>query len=422
MSGPRRIFSARVPEELAPTRISRAVLRLRQSGVGLIDLTESNPTRVGLVYPPDLLAGLGATRSLVYEPAPFGLLEARSAVAAELARRGPRVDPERVVLAASTSELYSVLFKLLCDPGDTVLVPQPSYPLFDQLARLDGIATAPFRLAEEDGWRVDLDGVARAMPPRARAIVIVNPNNPTGSFVTRAELDEIVRLCRAHGLALIGDEVFADYALPAGGSWGLRSAAESEPSEGGSGAGERAGTRPARPPSVLDQAEVLTFALGGLSKSMGLPQLKLAWMAIGGPPDLVAGALERLEYICDAYLSVATPVQHALPRLLREGAAVRAQIAERIAANYARLGRLLEAAPSCRRLPTEGGWYGIVQVPAVRSEEALVLELLERDQVIVHPGYFFDFPREAFVVVSLLPEPAIFEEGVRRLLARATAL
>lgn len=414
MSERQRVFSSRVPGRLEPNRISQAVARARASGGSLLDLTESNPTRVGLVYPPDLLAPLAAPRGLVYDPTPFGLVEARRAVAAALAQRGVAVDPAHLVLTASTSEAYSLLFKLLCDPGDVVLVPQPSYPLFDQLARLDGIAIAPFSLVYDGVWRIDLPELARTIPPRARALVVVNPNNPTGSFLTREELDAVVTLCRRYDLALIGDEVFAEYPLP-------RQNSGEAVTGGRDGRGPVDSPAPGSPPSVLDQGAVLTFALGGLSKSVGLPQLKLAWIALAGPRDEVASALERLEYICDAYLSVATPVQLALPRLLAEGAAVRGQIARRVAANYGRLERLVAAEPACRLLAAQGGWYGVIEVPAVRTEEALVMELIERDGVVVHPGYFFDFPREAYVVVSLLPEPAVFEEGVRRVLARATS-
>ncbi len=413
MSDPERPFASRVPERLEPNRISQALARLRAAGVGLVDLTESNPTRVGLVYPPALLAGLADPRGLVYEPVPFGLPSAREAVAAELARRGLLADPARIVLTASTSEAYSMLFKLVCDPGDVVLVPQPSYPLFDQLARLAGVLTAPFPLEYEDGWRIDLAALARSLPARARAIVVVNPNNPTGSFLRRTELAELGAICRRGGLALIGDEVFAEYAFdlaPRESAGPTADEARAEP-----GGAEAA----LRPVSVLDQADVLTIALGGLSKSVGLPQLKLAWMVIGGPQRLVDEALVRLEYIADAYLSVATPVQLALAGLLRQGAAVRSQIARRVAGNYARLQQIAAAYPACRVLAAEGGWYGIVEVPALKSEEALVLELLERDRVVAHPGYFFDFRREGYLVVSLLPEPGRFEEGVSRLLARA---
>lgn len=384
------MFSGRVPPDLAPNPLARLLARQRASGVPLLDLTETNPTRVGLAYPPELLQPLGQPASLVYEPQPFGLAGARQAVATELARRGITVPPSRIVLTASTSEAYSILFKLLCDPGDEVLVPEPSYPLFDHLTRLDAVTARPYRLEFAGRWAVDLDSVDAVLSPRTRAILAVNPNNPTGSFLSAGEIAALSDRCARRGLVLIGDEVFADYPLE-----------------------ETA----AQKPSVLDQPVALTFSLGGLSKAVGLPQLKLAWIAAAGPDRYVADALGRLEVICDAYLSVATPVQHAAGELLRQGAALRAAIAARVRRNWHALGARMVAHPSCTRLPCEGGWSAIIQVPATVPEEARVLMLVERDHVLVHPGYFFDFPREAFLVVSLLPRPDVFDEGVARLLA-----
>ena len=386
------MFSSRIPINLSSNRITQALDRLRAAGAPLVDLTESNPTRVGLCYPPDALQPLADAAGLVYEPQPFGLLAARRAVAAALLRRGVSADAERLILTASTSEAYSLLFKLLCDPGDHILVPRPSYPLFEHLTRLDGVAPMPYALEYDGRWRIDLDGLSRAVGPRARAVLLVNPNNPTGSFVTREELDAVVAMCRDRSLALIGDEVFNRYPLEADA---------------------------ADVPSVLDQKEALTFSLGGLSKAAGLPQLKLGWTVVDGPEGLVDEALARLELICDTYLSVSTPVQHAVPALLAVGETVAAQIAERIRANYRTLQRLAADHAASRVLHAEGGWYAVIQVPATRSEETLVLELLERDHVLVHPGYFFDFPREAFLVVSLLPDPDLLRQGVRRVLDRA---
>ena len=377
---------------LSSNRVTQALDRLRAAGAPVVDLTESNPTRVGLCYPPDALQPLADAAGLVYEPQPFGLLAARRAVTAALLRRGVSADAERLILTASTSEAYSVLFKLLCDPGDHVLVPRPSYPLLEHLTCLDGVTPIPYALEYDGRWRIDLDGLSRAVGPRARTVLLVNPNNPTGSFVTREELDAVVAICRDRSLALIGDEVFNRYPLE---------------------------TDAADVPSVLDQKEVLTFSLGGLSKAAGLPQLKLGWTIVDGPEGLVDEALARLELICDTYLSVSTPVQHAVPALLAVGETVAAQIAERIRANYRTLQRLAADHAASRVLPAEGGWYAVIQVPATRSEETLVLELLERDHVLVHPGYFFDFPREAFLVVSLLPDPDLLRQGVRRVLDRA---
>ena len=378
--------------DLSSNRVTQALDRLRAAGAPVVDLTESNPTRVGLCYPPDALQPLADAAGLVYEPQPFGLLVARRAVAAALLRRGVSADAERLVLTASTSEAYSLLFKLLCDPGDHVLVPRPSYPLLEHLTCLDGVTPIPYALEYDGRWRIDLDGLSRAVGPRARAVLLVNPNNPTGSFVTREELDAVAAICRDSSLALIGDEVFNRYPLE---------------------------TDAADVPSVLDQKEALTFSLGGLSKAAGLPQLKLGWTIVDGPEGLVDEALARLELICDTYLSGSTPVQHAVPALLAVGETVAAQIAERIRANYRTLQRLAADHAASRVLHVEGGWYAVIQVPATRSEETLVLELLERDHVLVHPGYFFDFPREAFLVVSLLPDPDLLSQGVRRLLNRA---
>jgi alanine-synthesizing transaminase len=250
----------------------------------------------------------------------------------------------------------------------------------------------PYALEYHGAWTIDLDGVRRATHERTRAIIVVNPNNPTGSYLKRSELDGLAAHCRTHGLALIGDEVFAEYPLDA--------------------------DLP-RTCSVLAQREALTFGLGGLSKSLGLPQLKLGWMAVGGPDDLARPALERLELICDTYLSVATPVQVALPALVADGSAIRKQIRDRVTRNYRALAAMAPRYPSIHLLPSEGGWYAVLQVPAMQSEESLVLQLLEQDHVLAHPGYFFDFPREAFLIVSLLPAPEAFDRAMGRLLARA---
>jgi aspartate/methionine/tyrosine aminotransferase len=347
---------------------------------------------VQIDYPPDLLAPLSSSASLVYDPHPFGLPAARAAVAGEFARRGIEVPVGRIVLTASTSEAYSILFKLLCDPADRVLVPRPSYPLFEHLTRLDAVEADGYLLECHGRWSIDLDSIRAALSPRTRAILVVSPNNPTGSYLDDRDLAVLGDICRERDLALIGDEVFADYPL-----------ADRPPS-----------------PGVLTVADVLTFSLGGLSKSAGLPQLKLGWIGVNGRGDLVASALRRLEVICDSYLSVSTPVQQAAGSLIARGAGIRAQIAARIKRNYAALVDLIGRHPACAVLPAEGGWYGVIRVPATRSEEDLVLALLERDAVVTYPGYFFDFPREAFLVVSLLAAPDTFDTGVARLLRRAS--
>jgi alanine-synthesizing transaminase len=386
-------FSTRVPADLAPNRVTVAELALRARGVRPIDLTETNPTRVGLDYPGDCLEALASPASLGYDPQPFGLLAARDAVANELGRPGSPIDPARVILTASTSEAYTFLFKLLCDPGDQVLVPVPSYPLFEHLTRLELVEVRPYPLEYHGTWSVDFGVLDRAFTPRTKAVLVVSPNNPTGSVLTRRDLDGLSSRCAARGLALVGDEVFADYLID---------------------------PRPDRA-RVLDQEEALTFSLGGLSKSAGLPQMKLGWIAAGGPHPLVEAALSRLEIVCDAFLSVSTPVQQAAGALLAAGRRIRESIRQRVTHNLRTLAGLVADHPSCSLHRVEGGWSAVVRVPATRPEEALVLELLERDHVLVHPGYFFDFPHEAFLVVSLLPEPDAFKEGAWRLLRRASA-
>jgi alanine-synthesizing transaminase len=384
------MFSSRIPSDRCPNRLARTLAELRAAGTPCLDLTESNPTRAGIEYPQALLSGLADPRGLAYMPEPFGLLDARRAVSSEIARRGVAVSAERIVLTASTSEAYALLFELLCDPGDDVLVPRPGYPLFAHLARLEGIAVTPYDLVYEGRWRVDFPSIARALGPRSRAIVAINPNNPTGSCLSPDEVERLADLARARGLALIGDEVFADYV------W-----------------------NGATPRSVLSQDRALAFSLGGLSKSVGLPQLKLAWVAAAGPDDLVGEALGRLEIATDAFLSVATPVQLALREILSGGAAVRERIRARIATNLGILDRLLAEHRSCRRLAADGGWYAVIQVPAPSSEEDLVVELLARDHVLVHPGYFFDFAREAFLILSLLTPEEAFRRGASLLVRRA---
>ena len=384
--------SSRLPRDLTPNALSAGLARMRAEGRPVADLTLSNPTRAGIPYPLDLLAPLADPAGLSYEPEPFGLATARAAVAADFARRGVAVAPDRVCLTASTSEAYALLFKLLCDPGDRVLVPQPSYPLFEHLTALECVQAVPYALELHGAWRLDVAAIERRLDDRTRAVLVVSPNNPTGSIVQSGELEELAALCASRGVALIGDEVFADYRLD--------------------------GAAPAV--SVLQQSRALAFALGGLSKSVGLPQVKVAWIAVNGPDALVAEALAGLEIVADTFLSVSTPAQVALPRLLMHGAVVRHAIRERTARNLSALTAAVAAAPAVTLLPPAGGWCAVLQVPSLVSEEALVLALLEHDGVLVQPGYFFDFPREAFVVVSLLVDPGVFDPAIARVLARAT--
>ena len=389
------MFSSRVPGQLEPNRLTRALRGARAKGQPLLDLTVTNPTIVDIEYPPGLLDPLAHARALTYEPSPFGLAGARAAVAHDYARRGIAVATEHVVLTASTSEAYSLLFKLLCEPdGDAVLAPVPSYPLFDHLMRLDGVSPVPYRLEYHGRWTVDVGSVDGAWLETVRAIVAVSPNNPTGSILTADERDALGARCAERRAALILDEVFADYPLHDG---TLTAGSHRE--------------------SAADRC--LTFRLGGLSKSAGLPQLKLGWIAVSGPPDLRDGAIERLEMISDTYLSVATPVQVAAPALLASAGAVRDAITARIRTNYAELRTSAAANPAVQVLNAEAGWSAVIRIPATAPEEDFVVNLLQRDGVIVHPGFFFDFPAEAFLVVSLLPKPPCFAEGVRRIVERA---
>jgi aspartate/methionine/tyrosine aminotransferase len=383
------MFSSRVPNELAPNRLSEALTARRAAGRPFLDLTSTNPTTVGFDYPPDLLHALADDRGRTYQPEPFGLPAARRAVAADYARRGISVAEERVVLTASTSDAYTVLFKLLCEPGDDVAVPVPSYPLFDHLTRLDAVGTRSYPLHYHGRWELDPDGLDAAWSPGTRAVLVVSPNNPTGSTLTVAEWQMVAERCAARDAALIVDEVFADYAL------------------GGDVEGAAAASSP---------SEALTFRLGGLSKSAGLPQVKLGWIAVDGPAATVSAALHRLELICDTYLSVSTPVQVAAPVLIEQGALVRSQIQERIRANYTTLRVAATAYPAVEVLHADGGWSAVLRVPAGRPEEEIVLGLLEERDTLVHPGFFFDFPHEAFLVFSLLPPVDRFREGVSRVM------
>jgi aspartate/methionine/tyrosine aminotransferase len=384
-------FSHRLAWTPGENRLARGEAALRAAGRPLLDLTVTNPTAVGLEYPADALAAALVERSVAgYEPSPFGLSTARDAVAGDFRRRGAVVDPAAIALTASSSESYALLFKLLADPGAAVLVPEPSYPLFDYLARLEGVEPRPYRLAYDGRWRVDWESVDAE---GARALCIVSPNNPTGSFISAEDLRAATALATRRGLALIVDEVFADYPL----------------------------TLPADAiPCVAAAApEALAFSLGGLSKAAGLPQMKLGWIAVTGPTALVAEALPRLELVADTYLSAGTPVQRALPRLLALGADIRQSIAARVRANREALAAAVVDSP-CTLLPAEGGWSAIVRLPAVLTDEEWALRLLDEDGVLVQPGYFFDLSG-VMLVLSLLPPPEELAEGVRRLVARVSS-
>ena len=384
------MLSRRLPPHAEVNALTRALARRREAGAAVVDLTASNPTRTAFAYPPDLLRGLASASALQYEPRATGLHAAREAVARDHARRGADVHPDQIVLTASTSEAYSWLFKLLCNPGDSVLVPRPSYPLFDHLTSLEGVEAAPFAIEYHGRWAIDVASLDAA-PANTRAVILVSPNNPTGSYARADEIKGIVRVCHDRGWALIIDEVFADYRLEA-----------AEPVT-----------------DVATRVDVPAFTLGGLSKTVGLPQVKLGWIVVGGPPAQRAAILGGLELIADSFLSVSTPVQVAAADLLERGAAIRAQIHDRVRGNLAALRQVARDFAACDVLHVEGGWSAVIRVPATRGEEQLVLDLLEREGLLVHPGYFFDFPREAFVVVSLLPPADVFRDAASRLLRYA---
>lgn len=379
-------FSHRTPEDMSPNTIARAQERVGSEG--LLDLTESNPTHCGFEYPPQLLSGLGQSASLSYEPFPFGHPEARQTVADYLNSKGERVDPEKVVLTASTSEAYSFLFKLLADPGDSILVPTPGYPLLEHLGRLEGIEVLPYPFRLQEDWPVDLVQTRKAAGPRSKGLVVVDPQNPTGAFLSREDREALGGVCRERGLAFILDEVFSDYAyVPR--------------------------TRARTPEGVL------SFRLGGLSKSLGLPQLKLSWVVLDGPQALLDECRDRFELICDSYLSVNTPVQRVLKDLLAFAPDFQGQLLKRVLSNRKLLAESLEGLSHLRLWPAQGGWYALVEIREGRkSEEEWVLELLQKDRVLVQPGGFYDFPEGRFLVMSLLVPSAAFQEAVGRIKRR----
>ncbi|OQY28617.1 MAG: hypothetical protein B6244_06835 [Candidatus Cloacimonetes bacterium 4572_55] len=381
------MFSDRLFPDLSLNSIALEIDRLQAADVNLINLTESNPTLVGLRYPPNLFNLLNNSDSSRYSPHPLGSKKAREAVAGDYQRRGIAIDSESVILTVGASESYSLLFKLLCDARDTVLIPCPGYPLLEHLCRLDAIIPSTYRLRYYGEWSIDLDEMESAVTDQTRAILSVNPNNPTGSFIKPGEWKRLTAVCRERSLALIVDEVFSDYPLIP------------------------------NFPSDPQHEGALIFRLGGISKAVGLPQLKLGWIVVTGPSSLREQALKRLEFICDQYLSVNAPIQFALPDIFRIGAAVREQIQERIWINYQSLQQIVDNDPLCNILWTEGGWYAILQAPAMVEEKELTLRALRQAHTLVHPGYFFDFQKQPLVVISLLLPTERFVEGVNRLLS-----
>lgn len=389
------MFTARTNWNLQTNRFAQALENHRSSGKALLDLTASNPTTCGFAYPVrEILSALADPRAMQYSPESKGLRSAREAVAEYYSGRpgfgicAGSVDPERIILTAGTSEAYGYIFRLLCEPGDEILFPAPSYPLLEYLATLNDVKLIPYPLFYDHGWHMDLAALRAALTPRSRAVLVVHPNNPTGSFVMPKEAAELHSICVKREMAIISDEVFLDYS------------AESKPHS-----------------TFAFDGPALAFTLSGLSKISALPQMKLAWLIASGPQSFVQGAMNRLEIIADTYLSPGTPVQLALPKLLGIREEIQRQLQKRIAANLAHLDNVLASNKLLSRLDRQGGWYATLRVPATGSDEDLAVTLLEKYDVLVHPGRFFDFHQDGFLVFSLITRESDFSEGVRRLLA-----
>ncbi len=371
-------FSRRLDWEAKPNRLSEALAERQRAGLEVLDLTVSNPTRAGIAYDDcAILEALADPASITYEPSPRGLDRARSAVAQSLELE----DVDSLFLTASTSEAYSWLFKLLCDPGDEILVPRPSYPLFEYLANLESVRVRQYSLRYDEGWWLPPGELDTHLTDRTRAVVVVNPNNPTGSYLKRAEAARLIDLCASRHIAIISDEVFADY---------------------------RFSDSPDLVTTLATTRDALTFSLGGLSKSLGLPQMKLGWIVVSGPEAARLHACHRLELIADTYLSVSAPIQHAAGQCLALREPFQARMMARLRTNLAAIGDL------ARPLHVEGGWYAILPFPRTRSEEDWALAFLNRG-VLTQPGYFYDFETDGRVVLSLLTEPGVFRQGLARL-------
>lgn len=385
-------FSSRTSWDGSESSYAAAVREAKASGRQLYDLTRSNPTRCGFVYDAAaLLPPLSDPRALVYDPDPRGIVSAREAVAAYYAEHGASVSPGDLVLTTSTSESYSYLLRLLCDPGDEVLVAQPSYPLFDFLADLDDVRLRPYPLFYDHGWWIDIAELERAITARTRAIIVVNPNNPTGHWTRPAEREHLEELCVRHGLALIVDEVFLDYPLR------QNAAARS---------------------FACEDHPALTFVLSGMSKIAGLPQMKAAWIATAGPEHAKAEALSRLEIIADTFLSMNAPIQLALPSWLAGRGAIQSQILERSRANLATLYRIAEQLPgSLQALETQAGWSSVLHLPSCVGEAHCAERLIRERGVVVHPGSFYGMAESNRVIVSLIGPTDEFEASIRRAIA-----
>jgi alanine-synthesizing transaminase len=393
------MFSSRTSWDRTENPLAAAIAEARAAGRPLIDLTESNPTRCEIADLAPAIQKLGDPRGAAYAPEPLGHPAARAAVSAYYAAKGASVDPNRVVLSASTSESYAWLFGLLADPGDRILIPRPSYPLLSWIATSQDVELEGYRLDRDRDFAIDFDDLIGKITCRTRAIVTVHPNNPTGTFVRTNEAARLEEIAATHDLALIVDEVFGDY--------------------------DTGAPPPDAAPTFARSNGALTFVLSGISKVLLLPQCKLAWTVVAGPADQAAEAIARIELVADTFLSVATPVQLALADLLSSQPAIAAAVRTRLSENLRTLDlavRGIGNARAVKRLPTQGGWYVVLEVPWLHDEDALAEALVRQDGVIVHPGYFFDFEHEGYLVLSLLSPPATFREGVARMARRITEL
>jgi aspartate/methionine/tyrosine aminotransferase len=383
------MFAKRTNWNMTPNRLSEALAAHRAAGKPLIDLTGSNPTECGFEY--DSAAILDALRNpaaLSYESNPKGLESARRSVAGYYAARNHDVSAEDIILTTSTSEAYSYVFRTLCNPGDELLIPSPSYPLFDFLADIQDVSLVRYPLLYDHGWHIDFHALEQAITPRTRGVIVVHPNNPTGNFVNSGEMSKLNAICSAREMAIIADEVFLDFAL-----------AEN------------------RPASFAANRGALTFTLSGLSKICGLPQMKVAWVVVSGPQQWKSEALTRLEIIADTYLSVNAPVQLAIPKFLEQRHTFQKQVISRVRRNLAELDRQLDAQTACSRLTVEGGWCAVLRVPATRCDEELALGLLASKGLSLHPGHFYDFSSDGFLVVSLITHETAFSQGITNALA-----
>jgi alanine-synthesizing transaminase len=382
------MFAKRTAWKLTPNGFSQAQAELRAAGAEVLDLSVSNPTRAELHYDADTILGsLAHPEAIDYDPQPRGLLSARRSLAEyyRADHEGYDLDPESIILTTSTSEGYSFVFRLLCNPGDEILVPKPSYPLFEFLADLQDVCLVPYPLLYDHGWQIDLPSLYSAVTSRTRGIVLVHPNNPTGSYTKSAEIEDLNHFCAANALALVVDEVFLDY-----------------PHDGVARS------------SLAMNSDALTFTLSGLSKIAGLPQMKVAWIVTSGPEVQKRAALERLEVIADTYLSMNAPLQLATPSLLEQRKSIQPLLLDRVRTNLHDLDRQLSRQKTCARLDVEGGWYVVLRVPVTQTDEELAIDLLRKVGVLVHPGHFYDFANDGCLVLSLITPTGIFREGVSR--------